>query len=75
MKTIKVRIPVAVRADGEFNAVAYSGTEDSENRSSALEFLEQNGMAEHVVWLEAEIPLPEDAKAGVEVREPKEVKP
>ena len=71
-KTIKIRIPVAVRADGEFNACAY-GSNDAENRASAVEFLEQNGMAEHVVWVEADVPLPEDPAVTAKVSEAEDV--
>lgn len=57
MKTVKVRIAVAVDPEGEWNSCGWSKSDDKDCRSIAIE-----GVApgEVLYWLEADLPLPEE---------------
>jgi len=68
MKTIKIRIPIAVDSEGNYNAVAWGGPQFASGGadpddlvSSTREGLEPHG-PETVVWVSAEIPLPEESE-------------
>ena len=62
MKTIKVRIAVGVAADGKWSCSGWNDCDDTSTAGIALECLDAEisaGVAKHIVWLEAEVPLPE----------------
>lgn len=56
MATVKVRIAVAVDADGDWNACGGSGMDDGEAMDIAIDVV-GNGEARY--WLTAELPVPE----------------
>ena len=59
-KTIRVRIAVAVNERGEYGSSAGHDLDDAEARNYALDVLgEKTELLEHVVFVEADIPLPE----------------
>ena len=59
-KTIRVRIAVAVNERGECGSSMSHDGDDASARSFALDMLgEKSELLEHVVFVEADIPLPE----------------
>ena len=56
-RTVRVRIAVAVQADGQWNAAGFSDAADVVKRSIAMEPLAEC----EVVWIEADVPLPSEA--------------
>ena len=56
MKTIKVRVAVAVDPSGKWNALGWSGESDYVIMADCVEHLAE-GEARY--WLEAELPIPE----------------
>jgi hypothetical protein len=56
MKTVKVRVAVAVDPSGKWSALGWSGETDKSVMASCVEHLEE-GEARY--WLEAELPVPE----------------
>lgn len=73
MKTVKVRIPVCIAADGRWNAVGWKvntelATDDGDMEEAAIEGLENDAAStpEHTVWITAEVPVPEP-RASIEV--------
>ncbi len=64
MKTKRVRIAVAVNEDGKWCAMGWGGgmigkQTDAELTSHALEGLDNDATSEHVVFIEADVPIPE----------------
>ena len=60
-ETVKVRICVAVSADGKWHAAGWSDTDDGQIAAEAEDFIPTP--FEHPiesVWIEAEIPLPQE---------------
>jgi hypothetical protein len=64
MKTIKVRVAVAIDPSGKWNALGWSGECDYVIMRDCVEHLEE-GEARY--WLEAELPIPEVPVIGAEV--------
>ena len=59
-ETIKVRICVAVSADGNYDAVGWAGAGGQFLRKTAMRGIRED--AAHVVhWVTAELPLPTEA--------------
>lgn len=56
MKTIKIKIAVAVWPDGAWNSCGWSGGTDAEKTSIAVE---AGPTGERLSWVEANVPLPE----------------
>jgi hypothetical protein len=65
VKTQKVRIAVVVQPDGNWNAVGWRDAGDDEKRDAVLTFLEEVP-GEIVVWVEAEVPVPERVETTVQ---------
>lgn len=59
MKTVKVRIAVAVNADGNWNSSGWKKAKDSDAMDLAQEGLQEISSCEKVYWVEADIPIPE----------------
>ena len=60
--TVRVRIPVAVAPNGEWNAAGWSGDEREDGLESVLEGMPHQ-FKDHqirVSYIEADVPLPED---------------
>lgn len=69
-KTVRVRIPVAIFSPTEWKASAWSDAPDEENRDAVLfDVGHQFGETTHVVWIEADAPLPADIVVEGKVRE------
>lgn len=64
MKTIKVRVAVAIDPTGAWNASGWSGDTTGEAMSLACEGVE-DGEARY--WLVAELPIPECAEVQAQV--------
>lgn len=65
-KTIKVRIPVAVDGAGKWSTCAWcfpdaGGADADEALSASVENLDSGHELQSVVWIEAEIPIPQAA--------------
>lgn len=61
MKTVRVRIAVNIAADGKYAASGSSECKDDEQRSAVTYDMLENDPAltpEHVVFVEADVPLP-----------------
>ena len=65
MKTIKVRVAVAVDPSGTWNALGWSGGSDGVVMTACVEHLAE-GEARY--WLEAELPIPEVPVIKAEVQ-------
>ncbi len=59
MKTVRVRIAVAVDEHGNYHAAGWSGSKDEHIGETASEFFESAEGAEAVHFVEADVPLPE----------------
>lgn len=70
MKTVKVRIAVAVDPKGAWNASGWSGATNKVAMDCAVDVVE-SGEARY--WLEAELPIPEPQEVQAVVTQ--EVKP
>lgn len=57
MKTVRVRIAVAVGDEGNWNSCGFTGADDQDNISFATETIEDSTFK--VYWLEADLPIPE----------------
>ncbi len=80
-KTVRVRIAVAVDAEGRYAAVAHQGCGDKDNRESAMEWMDivpkaigehtttyvQNPTVRHLYFIEADVPLPTEPTIEGEV--------
>lgn len=63
-ETRKVEIAVAIDEEGNFNAMSWdsgSGINKPDIESLVVEGLDK-GLLEHIVWVEAEVPLPRASK-------------
>jgi hypothetical protein len=70
-KTVRVRIPVAVTATGDWYAHGYNDESDDEKRDEAIR-IGSDYLATapfHIVWIEADVPLPADIVVEGQVRE------
>ena len=56
MKTVKVRIAVAVRSDGDWIACGWKGVRDGEAMSTVID---NAGKDASRYWITAELPVPE----------------
>lgn len=68
MKTVKVRIAVAVDPSGDWNSDGWMRGKDKDMREQAVDPL-QDGAA--VYWLTAELPVPEAQEIAATVEEAK----
>ena len=57
MKTVRVRIAVAVNEQGKWNAFGYSSSSDENSKQLAFECLDGEGV-ESLYWIEADLPIP-----------------
>ena len=67
MKTVKVRIAVAVDPEGDWDARGESGQQDVRT----LRALAYNSNLDRVYWLTAELPVPEAQEIAATVEEAK----
>lgn len=70
MKTVKVRIAVAVGANGAWSAGGGSGHSEYDAHCVAVDCLRRDGVRfndYHVVWVESEVPLPSNVSVKGEV--------
>lgn len=58
-KSVKVRIAVAVNGAGKWYACGWHGAKEVEVRDVVLDGLMPEVKPEHIVWVEADVPLPE----------------
>lgn len=65
MKTKKIRIAVAVDGNGDWSAVGWSGADPAEVRGIVLEGV-SGAAEEHIVWVVAEVPIPEQSSLDIE---------
>lgn len=65
MKTIKVRVAVVVNQDGDWKAHSLSGQTDYFNRKLLGDLM---AVGFELVWIEAEVPLPEPTVIQGEVK-------
>jgi hypothetical protein len=72
--TVKVRVAVAVDAKGRFQATGYTDGDDEEVGNNALCFLSDatadDIASDHLVWVEADVPLPKVETVSGSVVEP-----
>lgn len=59
MKTVKVKIAVAVDETGGWCAFGRGGWTEDETKSDAVEFLRSRGWSCVLHWIEADVPIPE----------------
>ena len=63
MKTVKVRIAVAVDPDGDWHACGWSGSSDETMMRTAVDTIAEG---ERRYWIEAELEVPDAAAATVQ---------
>lgn len=66
-RTVRVRIPVAVSRKGEYHAEAWSHYDDNDKAgrlASAIKILLADPLS-HIVWIEADVPVPGEPVAVV----------
>ena len=61
MKLVKVRIAVAINKEGDLGSAISHDGDDASARVFSLELLGEESELEHVVFVEAMVPLPESA--------------
>ena len=66
MKTVKVRIAVAVDRNGMWNACGWTGAKNEDMRKMAVDVV---GAGDRVFWLEAQLPIPEELVIRADVTE------
>ena len=57
-----------VGIDGRWTANGWSGALDASMRDAAVDGLDDPPTSEHTVWLEADVPLPEERTIEAEVK-------
>lgn len=59
MKTIRVKIPIAIGPHGKWNAVGWSGDDPERCMETAVDGLDDTEQSYIIHYIEADVPVPE----------------